>query len=212
LRFFAFYLGISTLVGLYFSGGSGTNINMLFDVFIAIGFLLGIALHRLQIFMLQIPVIHKVTLWLLPPILVFALLFRLPDLLPKPNSQHLLQLYQDNFLQDAEYLRNIPGRAFCENMLLCFAAGKDLEIDPFMASEMAITGVLDENLILQMFETRQFSMVQLKRELSEEELQAEQYSRPRRSGSSSYNMRVAIGKFYEKDKKMSSGIYYRARQ
>jgi hypothetical protein len=77
---------------------------------------------------------------------------------------------------------------------------------------MAITGVLDENLILQMFETRQFSMVQLKRELSEEELQAEQYSRPRRSGSSSYNMRVAIGKFYEKDKKMSSGIYYRARQ
>ena len=130
---------------------------MLFDLFIAIGFLLGIALYRLQVFMVQIPIIHKAAFWLLPPLLVSALAFRIPDLLPKPNSLHLLQLFQDNFLQDAAYLKSIPGRAYCENMLLCFAADKQLEIDPFLASEMAITGVLDENLILQMFETRQFS-------------------------------------------------------
>jgi hypothetical protein len=212
LRIFALYLGFSILVGAYFSGGSGTNINMFFDLFISIGLLLGICLHRLQIFMLQIPVIHKTTFWLLPPLLVFGLLFRLPNQIPKSNSQHLLQLFQDNFLQDAEYLKNVPGRAFCENMLLCFTAGKQLEIDPFMASEMAITGSLDEKLILRMFETRQFTMIQLRAELTKSDLNADKYIRTLRSSSITRNMRIAIGKNYVKDKRVSSGFFYKVQK
>jgi hypothetical protein len=212
LRIFSFYLAISALAGLYFSGGSGTNINMFFDLFIAIGFLLGIALHHLQMFTVQYPAIHKVGFWLLPPLVVAVLLFHIPDRLPKSNSHHLLQLFQDNFLQDAAYLKSTPGQAFCENLLLCFTADKQLIMDPFLASEMAITGVLDENLILQIFETRQFSMVQLNKQLTDEQLKANKYSSIRRYGFTTSNMRIAIGKYYEMDRKVSSGVFYKARQ
>jgi MFS family permease len=212
LRVFSFYLGAAFLCSLYFSSGSAQGVSQFFDLFLAMGLLLGITLEQITEAFPSIPTLQKAFIWLIPPLLTLALLFHIPDRLPRENSENLLASIQTSFQQDAAYLRQQPGRVLCENLLLCYMAGKPLEMDLLAASELAIRGETTESLSLLMFEARQYSLIQLNRPLPDELAGAPYESTMRRFGSMTQNMRIAIARNYVKDRQLRSGVLYRARQ
>jgi hypothetical protein len=208
LRVFSFYFFSSAICGFAFTGGSTAGIFHLFDLFAAMGLLIGLSVNRVPVIFHRVPAISFAATWILPPLLVFCLLFNLPDRLPKANTLNLLASMQSNFERDVVEIRNQPGRVFCENLLLCFYAGKPLEMDSTTAAELAIQGESDENLLLAVFESRQFDMIQLNRTIPKELATAEYAPGAMRMGSMTRNMRVAILKNYRFDHRGGTGVFY----
>jgi hypothetical protein len=208
LRLFSFYFAFAFVFGFAFSGGSTAGIYHLFDLFTAMGLTAGLSVNRVPAIFHQVPGLSFTAAWILPPLLVFCLLFNLPDRLPKPNTLNLLSSMQGNFERDVMEIRKQPGRVFCENLLLCFYAGKPLELDSTTATELAILGESDENLILAVFDTRQFALIQLNRTIPKDLASAVYTPRAERMGSMTRNMRVAILKNYRFDHRGGTGVFY----
>lgn len=210
-RVFMFYLGITLLCTLYFSSNPARGISQFFELFLAVGLLLGIALQRIAGAFSSSHTLNKAIYWFLPPLLTLCLLYHIPDRLPRENSTKLLASIQTGFQQDADYLRQQPGRVLCENLLLCYTADKPLEMDLLATSELAIRGETAESLSLLMFEARQYSFIQLNRTLPDELAAAQYESTIRRFGSMTQNMRIAIAQNYVRDRQLRSGILYRVK-
>jgi len=208
LRLKSFYFFFSFIFGFTFTGGSTSGIFHLFDLFAAMGLLIGLSVNRVPVIFHRVPALSFTATWILPPILVFCLLFNLPDRLPKANTLNLLASTQTNFERDVVDIRNQPGRVFCENLLLCFYAGKPLEMDSTTAAELAIQGESDENLLLAVFESRQFDLIQLNRTIPKDLAAAEYTPGAVRMGSMTRNMRVAILKNYRFDHRGGTGVFY----
>lgn len=211
LRVFGLYMAISMVIALAFSGSTISSISYFFDLFLALAFLLSVCLLKVQFAFPKSVGIRKTMLWLLPVIITFSLLYHLPIHLPRSNSTDLLASVQKGFRDDADYLKNQQGRIFCENLLLCYTAGKPLEIDPYQASELALLGETDENLILMMIETHQFSVIQLNHALPKSTGTLEYSQEKDRTGSMTRNMRIAIANNYKIDRRSGSGVFYSPR-
>ena len=69
--------------------------------------------------------------------------------------------------EDAEFqaavrlLRAAPGPALCENLLLCYRAGKPYLLDTFVAGDQLDAGALDRDAIPAMLRNRKFGSVEL---------------------------------------------------
>jgi len=210
-RIFAFYLAAALLIGILLSGGNPGGISQLFDLFAAMGLVMGLAVNRIPTTFKQIPGFYRTAVWCLAPLLTFLLLIHIPERLPRANSFNLLTSVQNGFLQDAAYLQKYPGRAYCENLLLCFLANKPLEMDALSSSDLAFRGRTDENLLLLIFESHQFDIVQLNRPLSDNLSQADYSPDILKSGSMTQNMRIAIARNYQVERKTTSGVFYSPR-
>jgi hypothetical protein len=208
LRVISFYFAFAFLFGFAFSGGSAAGIYHLFDLFAAMGLMAGLSVNRVPAIFHRVPGLAFTATWILPPLLVFCLLFNLPDRLPKPNTLNLLSSMQGNFERDVTEIRKQPGRVYCENLLLCFYAGKLLELDSTTAAELAIQGTSDENLILAVFDTRQFALIQLNRTIPKDLASTSYMPGAARMGSMTRNMRVAILKNYRFDHRGGTGVFY----
>jgi hypothetical protein len=207
-RLFAFYLAASFLTAVIFSGGSSSGTSQLFDLFLAMGLMLGLSVNKVPAAFKQIPGLYNSTVWLLPPLITLALLFHIPDRIPRENTWNLLASVQNGFQQDAAYLKSQPGRVFCENLLLCFMAEKPLEMDAMNSSELAIQGETNENLALLVFESRQFDIIQINRPLPDNLSTAAYTPGIQRMGSMTQNMRIAIAHNYIIDHKSTTGVFY----
>lgn len=60
-----------------------------------------------------------------------------------------------------ELLKSRPGPALCEDLLVCFEAGKPFAYDPFMAYARIKIGRLDRDDVAAMIESKSFTSVQL---------------------------------------------------
>ena len=208
LRLFSFYFAFALLFGFAFSGGTTAGMYHLFDLFAAMGLMAGSSVNRVPAIFHRVPGLSFTATWILPPLLVFCLLFNLPDRLPKGNTLNLLASTQSNFERDVIEIRKQPGRVFCENLLLCFYAGKPLELDSSTAAEMAIQATSDENLTLAVFESRQFALIQLNRSIPKDLAASEYLPGVLRMGSMTRNMRIAILKNYRFDHRGGTGVFY----
>jgi hypothetical protein len=208
LRLFTFYFAFAFLFGIAFSGGTTAGIYHLFDLFAAMGLLIGLSVNRVPGIFHRLPGLPFTATWILPPLLAFCLLFNLPDRLPRENTLNLLSSTQENFGRDVAEIRNQPGRVFCENLLLCFYAGKPLELDSTTAAELAIQGESDENLILAVFDTHQFALIQVNRTIPKDLAGAAYSPGAVRMGSMTRNMRIAILKNYRFDHRGGTGVFY----
>lgn len=206
-RLFSYYFGFAAFSGLLLIGGSSSNINLLFNLFFATSLLLGTLFIRIERIFIGIKPLHLVSYGLLPLLIVVSLLWNLPDRVPRKNTLELLNSTQSGFLRNVDFLKNTQGRIFCENLMICYLAGKPLEMDPYQTSEMAIRGEIDENLALLMFEAHQFSIIQLNNQFSDE-LAGIEYGAIKRSGSMTRNMRIAIARNYTVEQKLPRSIYY----
>ncbi len=161
--------GIAALgAGIAFAGGDGVSANVFLELAIVMGLIAGLALARWRqpwprrrvgaIVALLLP------LFFAAPIL--ALGGRsLPPLWQFAASWRALDERQREFLAAAAWLRAQPGAALCESLLLCFAAGKPLVVDPYNAREEILTGRADEAALGRMIGERRFAAIALPSEL-----------------------------------------------
>lgn len=154
-RILVLWLFFSILVGVITSSGFGTAMNMFFDVFLCMAVILGICISDRK----------PLSKALLPLILFLSIeaaaISEIQALLNKnPISRFAKQ--QAEFLSDVQFLKSKSGSVVCGNPLLCFDAGKPLEFDPFNVSQRIITGRMNENDAVKLFENGRIQIVQIK--------------------------------------------------
>ena len=157
--------GASTLCsGLVLSGGYGVAENIYLDFIIFMGLTAGLALGRLrQAVLAAEPRFRNAAL--------LSLVFALPIVTRSPYCGSapvdLLAAFRGYQRQDEQFdevkamLREETGPVLCENLLLCFEAGKPLLIDPFNVNSQILAGRLDESLIIEQIAHHRFSLIEL---------------------------------------------------
>jgi hypothetical protein len=154
----AAYFCVSLLVGCVAVRGVGVDRNAWFDLFLASGIALGAVAGRCR-------AVRSgreralVTLALAAATLpVFAHVAR--DL-PEALDYAKLEREEEAYLKDVELLRGIPDPVLFEEPLLGFDAGKQLRFDPFIGSQMILSGRLSESFLTGAIERREFEAIVL---------------------------------------------------
>jgi hypothetical protein len=57
-------------------------------------------------------------------------------------------------------LKSTPGPAICEDLLLCFEAGKPMDYDPYYVKDQILIGRLPENSIIAMLTAHHYAAIQ----------------------------------------------------
>ncbi len=157
---FAFvYFAVSLIVGSYFSGNLGLAQNAWFDFFIAASIVLGAlaaAFAQTGDARARIAAGGVLIACLLPG-LQADLKTDLRDALDFGDLRYEERTYQ----ADVERLRSIPGPALFENLLLGFDAGKEYLFDPFLGTELIVSGRTPEGTLTDRIRARYFSVVVL---------------------------------------------------
>ena len=131
-RVISIYFFISLLVGIVFAGGIGVNINTFFDNMFAMSIITGACLDSL--WKAPIPLLGRGgRLRFLVPLLLYltVLVDFTPRLHTLPDLVRELPTRQRLFFQEVGYLVKQPGPAICENLMLCYDAGKPYTVNPF---------------------------------------------------------------------------------
>jgi hypothetical protein len=149
------YLGCALAVGTLAAGGSGTDVNMFFSGFVAVAVAAarGLTLLEARPARCQVAAMAMIG-WLACAVPLRAL---------TPARYRALVRRQLDTAADVAFLRTQPGPAYCEQMLLCYWAGKPLVLQPYFVPEQIATGVLSEQAIAALFAARRFAVLQLDR-------------------------------------------------
>ena len=101
------------------------------------------------------------TALLVVPFFLTAILL-LPRRIPWEESQNKALAQRDaGFATDVQFVRSQPGRVICEDLLVCFEAGKPYVFDAFNVDQLVKTGTLPESQVLQLLASHQFSGIQI---------------------------------------------------
>jgi hypothetical protein len=160
-RVLALLLFCALAVNLFFCGGSGVDINGFFGSMLAMALLCGVfwaEFSRLQIGNTnsRSPLIAGSIffLWLAVPMIHMELLS------PKDAFDADADM-AGRFTIEVAYLRDQPGAALCENMMVCAYAGKPYIYDPFNATRFIGLGKLDPNVIVEQLKNHQYGAIQM---------------------------------------------------
>ena len=155
----AAYLVVGMALGLGFSGGAGVDINIYFDVMVACAIATGLAVHWVRE-RADLPAMAPVALALLAN---FGVLLLTPQVLGRMVVDGLGDYAEREalFQADTAYLRNIPGPAVCESMLLCLRAGKPISVDPYNTLQASLTGRLPPHHLEDLLRGNAFPVVQI---------------------------------------------------
>jgi hypothetical protein len=160
-RVLALLLCCALAVDAFFSGGRGVTINGIFGMMLAIVLLNGVfwtefsslATGRLKV-LTQASVCAIFFLWLAIP-MATAHNLRTDKALARSRAG------EQNFALEAAYVRQQPGPALCESLLLCYYAGKPYVYDPFNATRFIYLGRLDASVIVNRLRNQEYGAVQL---------------------------------------------------
>jgi len=148
------------LVGSYFSGGQGVNINALFSAILAMSILLGLFWDQISSLRWQ---------WTPRPQAAFApLILFIWLIIPMIQSGNWLPIRalrhaaaaQTRFDEDIAFLQSHPGPALCESLLECNLAGKPYLYDTFNASALIRFRKLDADVFIDQILQHRFSAIQ----------------------------------------------------
>jgi hypothetical protein len=176
-RIAAILLGTSLVIGVYFSGGRGVSINMLFSAVLATAILLGLFWDEAG---------ARKWRWLgrgFAPLLLFGWLLIPWLLVPRIvtgdwNPAHRLQedvAAEARFAGETAFLRAQSGPALCESLLRCYFAGKPFVYDPFNATRLIELHRLDETPMLEDLRRGRYTAVQFDEPI-EQERQSERWN------------------------------------
>ncbi|MDO8608197.1 MAG: hypothetical protein Q7R40_16805 [Phaeospirillum sp.] len=148
------YLAGALALGVFFSGGAGTDINVFFDVFIALAIGAGLSLH-----MIRLPRARAAMALAINAGVLFYAPFCLGrfgvDILGEMDSRERL------FHDDVAYLAAIPGTALCQSHLLCLRAGKPPFYDPINSLQAMIAGSLPADTLTGMLRRHEIAVVEI---------------------------------------------------
>lgn len=156
---------VSLASAMVFSIGEGTSFNIFLDVVVFLGIITGLALQRWEQWLVGVGQGGRIAVILLPLALAQPITTRLPEnarrISDLPQTLRSLSDQQDHFLAATRVLREHEGPALCENLLLCFEAGKPLLMDPYNARQMILIGRLEESAVLTDIKQHRFAMIEM---------------------------------------------------
>jgi hypothetical protein len=150
------YLLLALVFGAFFSGGAGTDINVYFDVTIALAIGAGLVLTELR---------ERGGNDRAQAALALAInagvIFAAPLCLGRFGVDVTSDMAERDrlFRADVAYLRGIPGTALCQSQLLCLRAGKPLFYDSFNANQAMQTGRLPRDTLTGMLRRHAIAVV-----------------------------------------------------
>jgi hypothetical protein len=202
----AAYLIGGLVLGMGFSGGAGVDINIFFDVMIAISIAAGLACAHLRSLGAKPAVIAALALLANAAVISFA-----PQALGRAVVEFIgdFGLREKMVKDDTAYLAAHPGSALCESMLLCLWAGKPVLVDPYNLLQASATGRLPATLLEDMLKRRDFAVIQLqsRREHPLDEAEGLQGA-PQRFVNFADPVFDAVDKYYRLDRVGGMGRFY----
>lgn len=158
--FVAVYAAVAAVSGIVLLGGAGVDVNAMFDTDIALALGLGVALGRLAERRSPVPHItgRALAVTSVVPLVFFAI----------TNSDwrdwtfwfHPMREETALAKQDIEFLRAHAGPAMCENLGLCYWAGKQAEVDVFNLDQQLRAGARDPGAFLRDIAARRFAVIE----------------------------------------------------
>ena len=157
----AFAFVLAHLIGFGFAGGDGVVENVLFDALVMAVLIAAIGIGDLETKLIGLRFGSALlALALLAPFLgIFAVLPRV--LFGERQASQLRPGIDAEFRQAAEFLQSRPGPALCEDLLLCFDAGKPPLFDAFYARSQVKIGRLKETDLLNTIQTGRFPTIEI---------------------------------------------------
>ena len=173
VRLFALYALFAGAWGIFVSRAVGVNFNAIFDLLFALIIMSGLALHRVEQMVHNAhPIDEQIDG---PPGKQLALrsagmlVLALTVLAPTPaqglavwDSVRGLDHAKTETAADIAYLAQHPGPALCENLALCYWAGKSFEVDVFNTGKKLQTGVLDKKPFVDRLRNHYFAVIELR--------------------------------------------------
>jgi hypothetical protein len=154
---------IAHLIGAFYCGGAGAGVNHLFDALVFTAILAALAIPGMQRMVRDTahPTAWFAVLLVVPFFLssFVVLTHRIPADLAHPANE--IAQAEAEFSSLAAFVKAQPGPALCENLLLCYAAGKPEVYDPFAVDMMMRTGKMSPDQVAQLVESRQFGVIQI---------------------------------------------------
>lgn len=152
------YLLLAVALGAFWASGAGTDINVWFDIPIALAIGAGLTLIELR----ERGVSPRLQA-------AFALaanagvLFYAPQALGRfgVDAAGEMAERQRLFREDVAWLEAQPGAALCQSQLLCLRAGKPMGVDAFNTTQAVLTGRLPADTLTRMIDRKEFAVVQV---------------------------------------------------
>jgi hypothetical protein len=160
VTFCALYAGLAITAGMVSIGGDGVNGNVFFDATWAVCLSAAVALERLPVpagGMLRWPGSMPAAYLVAP---AFALALNVSDhWLMTDKWQHGKTAAAAR--DDVAIIASTQGRAFCEDLALCFWAGKPAEVDVFNTQQRILVGSLRGDDLVRLLDARYYAIVEL---------------------------------------------------
>ena len=152
---------LSHLLGFAFAGGFGVDENVLFDALITLVVITAIAIGDLECQLLGLRC-GNLLLFLALTIPSLGILALLPGTLMDGRDANRQRLrLNTEYRRAVEILRSRPGPALCEDLLLCYDAGKPALYDPYYATSQVRVGRLSERDLLSVIVGSRFATIEL---------------------------------------------------
>jgi len=147
------YAAIGIEAGIFFFGGAGVDMNAMFDADIALALAIGLALERLRrprglALLLMLPLGIGVIRNFEPAWFTGAFWTH-----PHADEARLAA-------SDIAFLKRRPGPALCENLALCYWAGKPAGVDVFNIGEAYLTHARSDDFLVALLQAQHFRTVE----------------------------------------------------
>ncbi len=152
---------VTNIISLYFAGGDGTGLNIFYPPLIAFAVTCGIIICFLERARTKTTKAHLAFIAaLIVP--AFASAQHVPhriimDLAIQRNLPATTAAAQ----RTSALLRSVDGPAFCEDILLCYGAGKPLDYDPYFVNDQISIGRLKESDVLAMLISHHYAVIEI---------------------------------------------------
>ena len=168
-RLVVIYAGFSAALAVYVFGGAGVSMNAIFDLEIALCLIVGIGIGQLDQTSRSTPIgimLHHgprpqqpAAWWGL--LLVVILAFYLPRSLQSARGlwEHGRAL-EAAAAREIDFLAKQPGAVACEDLSLCYWAGKGFEIDFFLTGQKLNRGLIKPRMVTERLRSRYYAAIQ----------------------------------------------------
>jgi len=149
------------IVGFAFAGGYGVLQNVLFDALVMAVVITAIGIGDLEPQLLRI---RTGNLFLLLALIMpcLGILALLPGvLILERNDSRGRSTFDSDFARAVKFLQNRGGPALCEDLLLCYDAGKPPLYDAFYTNSQMMTGRLSDAEVLDYVQASRFPTIEL---------------------------------------------------
>jgi hypothetical protein len=197
-----------------FSGFEGASYNMFQDAAVFLGVAAGVMLYELR----KSAAVTRRFAGALPAVAALVLaqpiLSRIPGTVRElSHSGALLEANrraQETFLADAKYISDTPGRAICESLLLCHAAGQPFTLDPFNSRQYILAGRLDETQLIRRIAAHEFAVIQVRADICDDPATAACHilHYPQKFNRFTDVTLYAIDRYYRIDRRSRYGAFY----